>query len=265
LPLLLSIQVGLPQTYGDLIDESQLPPTAASPPETPPSPLLPRPAPWTTGFFKAPVDGPVWLGRTNLDGDAQADLVHHGGPDKAVLAYSAGHYPLWRQELGRPDLSYGGFGENLTIAGLTEANVCIGDAWQIGDSAIVEVSQPRQPCWKLSRFHALQSRPTPPAANPEHTPLAPYSSPLLSTLPARVLQTSRTGWYLRVLQEGLIQPRLPLTLLARPHPDWTVQRASRVMHADKSNPAAARSLASLPELAESWRLPLTRRANGPDA
>ena len=98
--VLSSIQIGKPASYGsrDAID--------------------PRDKPWTTGFFKAPVEGPVFAARTNLAGDGQADLENHGGIDKAVLAYSADHYPNWRIELGMPDLPHGAFGENLTIAGL---------------------------------------------------------------------------------------------------------------------------------------------------
>lgn len=105
---------------------------------------------WTTGFFKKPIDGPVFVGRTNLAGDGQADLKNHGGVDKAVLAYSADHYPKWRPELGLPDMPCGAFGENLTIAGLNERLVCIGDTFQIG-RVTFGVSQPRQPCWKLGR------------------------------------------------------------------------------------------------------------------
>src|SRR5690606_18685860 len=106
--------------------------------------------PWTTGFFKEPTLGPVWLGRTNLEGDGQADLVHHGGPDKAVLAYSADHYAAWREVLNNPALPFGAFGENFTIEGLKEADVCIGDTWKVGDEATIQLSQPRQPCWKLA-------------------------------------------------------------------------------------------------------------------
>src|SRR5262245_35397589 len=99
-PVLVSIQVGLPKSYGRAAAED------------------PMDRPWQTGFFKQPVDGPSWLGRTNLVGDGQADLVNHGGEDKAVLCYAASHYPEWRDELARPDLPYGAFGENFTIEGL---------------------------------------------------------------------------------------------------------------------------------------------------
>ena len=117
-PLLVSIQVGLPAVRGlpgsdDPMDQT-----------------------WTSGIVKAPVDGPVWLGRTNLAGDGQADLVNHGGLDKAVLSYAAAHYPGWRRELERPDLPHGAFGENFTVDGLTEDAVCIGDTYTLGDDVV---------------------------------------------------------------------------------------------------------------------------------
>ena len=98
-----SIQVGMPQSYGveDAVD--------------------PMDRPWTSGFVKLPVEGPVRVRRMGMEGDGQADLKNHGGVDKAVLGYSADHYQAWRTELDQSDFPYGAFGENLTIRGLTEA------------------------------------------------------------------------------------------------------------------------------------------------
>lgn len=216
-PLLLSIQVGQPRQYGRE--------GAADP--------LDRP--WTSSSFKEPVVGPVWLGKTNLAGDAQADLAHHGGPEKAVLAYAAAHYSHWRQRLDQPSLAPGALGENFTIDGLTEADVCIGDVWQVGE-AVVQVTQPRQPCWKIGRRFRIKS------------------------LPLEVQQTGRTGWYLRVLKEGIVAAGMPLVLRERLNPDWTVARANAVMHAEKADVQAARELAALPELSASWQRTLARRA-----
>lgn len=218
-PILRSIQVGLPQRFGT--------DGAADPMDRT----------WTTGFHKESVVGSVRLGRTNLDGDGQADLVHHGGLDKAVLAYCADHYAGWRQALNDPDLPFGAFGENFTVERLTEADVCIGDTWQVGDEAVVQASQPRQPCWKLARRWRIKS------------------------LALLVQQTGRTGWYFRVLSEGVVAAGMPLALLARPHPEWTVERANRVMHADKDDVAAALELAAIPLLSGNWRTTLSRRAN----
>jgi MOSC domain-containing protein YiiM len=184
--------------------------------------------PWQTGFYKEPVDGPRWLAQTNLAGDGQADLHNHGGPDKAVLAYAATHYPGWREQLARPDLPHGAFGENFTVEGLTEETVNIGDVYRLGD-ALVQVSQPRQPCWKLARRWRIKE------------------------LTALVEQTGRTGWYLRVLEEGEVEPGQPMTLLERPYPAWTVSRATRTMRTRTSDRAAAGELAGVKELAASWR------------
>ena len=161
---------------------------------------------WTTGFFKLPVQGPIFVGATNLAGDGQADLKNHGGIDKAVLAYSADHYRSWREELGLSSFPYGAFGENLTLAALTEDSVCIGDRFAIGPVKF-EVSQPRQPCWKLARRWRLNE------------------------LVGRVIATGRSGWYLRVLEEGYIEPEMRVTMLRAPQPGL-VNRSS------ESNPSS---------------------------
>jgi MOSC domain-containing protein YiiM len=218
-PLLVSIQVGLPRSYGQEGADD------------------PMDRPWTTGFFKQPVDGPRRLGRTNLDGDGQADLVNHGGEDKAVLCYAASHYLEWREALHRPDLPHGAFGENFTIEGQNEELVCVGDTYSLGE-AIVQVSQPRQPCWKLAWRWRIKE------------------------LTAYVERSGRTGWYIRVLQEGEVRAGLPLTLLDRPYPEWTVMRAGKVMRNRRKDPEAAGELAGVELLAASWREHLALAAAG---
>jgi MOSC domain-containing protein YiiM len=189
---------------------------------------------WTTGFYKSPISGPVFVGKTNLAGDGQADLVNHGGIDKAVLAYSAEHYSHWNGTLGLGDLPYGAFGENLTIRGQDENEVCIGDLWQAGEVRF-EVSQPRQPCWKLSRRWRIDD------------------------LARQVVENGRSGWYLRVLSEGQVESGVELTLLQRPNPNWAVARASHLMHHQKADLAGAAELASLPTLSKSWQRTLEQR------
>jgi len=184
--------------------------------------------PWTTGFFKEPVVGAVAFSSRGAAGDEQADRINHGGPDKAVLAYSAEHYPAWQSELGLTALPFGAFGENLTVAGLTEADVCIGDRWRAGEVEF-EVSQPRQPCWKLARRWRVKS------------------------LPAIVIQTGRTGWYLRVGKEGNLEAGAELELIDRPNPEWTIRRANEVMHFLKSAADSSLELAAVPGLSASWR------------
>lgn len=101
-----------------------------------------------TGIFKMPVEGKVRVRRLNLDGDEQADLTVHGGPDKAVYAYPVEQYEYWKKELPVRDLQWGSFGENLTTSGFDENSICIGDKLKIG-SALFVVTQPRMPCFKL--------------------------------------------------------------------------------------------------------------------
>jgi MOSC domain-containing protein YiiM len=157
---------------------------------------------WTSSIVKELINGPVRLGETNLAGDQQADLSVHGGPDKAVNVYSADHYPLWQAELNLPDFGYGAFGENLVVAGLTEDAVCIDDLYRVGE-ATVQVSQPRGPCWKIARRWRMKD------------------------LTARVDQTGRTGWYLRVLQPGFIEAGQTLELIERPYPEMTITKANQ--------------------------------------
>ena len=133
-----------------------------------------------TGIFKSPISGPVAVRRRNLAGDRQADLRVHGGLDKAVYAYPHEHYAHWQAELGRDDFSWGQFGENLTTEGLLENDVRIGDRYAIG-SCLLEVSQPRFPCYKLG---------------------------IRMNDPAFVKQffaSRRVGFYLRVIGEGTLE------------------------------------------------------------
>jgi MOSC domain-containing protein YiiM len=166
----------------------------------------PMDRPWRTSFYKEPVDGTRWLGTTNVEGDSQADQKNHGGPDKAVLAYSADHYAAWNTEMPDLHLGFGAFAENLDIAGLSEVTVCLGDSYAIGD-AVVQVSQARQPCWKISRRWRVLD------------------------FSVRVQRTGRTGWYLRVLQEGEIGAGLVVGVLAdgrdlKP-PDFNITRIDK--------------------------------------
>ncbi len=102
-----------------------------------------------TGIYKEPIAGRVQVHRLSLEGDKQAALLHHGGPDKAVYAYPSEHYPYWMKELSQQNLPWGAFGENFTTEGLDEKNVCIGDRFTVGTAEVV-VTQPRTPCYKLN-------------------------------------------------------------------------------------------------------------------
>jgi MOSC domain-containing protein YiiM len=133
-----------------------------------------------TAIYKAPVTGTVTVRRLNLDGDRQADLSVHGGPEKAVYVYPSEHYDYWRAELPGVPLPWGAFGENLTIEGLLESRVRIGDVLRIGSSEFV-VTQPRMPCYKLNvRFQ-----------KPD--------------MVKRFLRAGRSGFYLSVSKEGRLE------------------------------------------------------------
>lgn len=183
---------------------------------------------WTTAIVKETLVGPVYVGFNGICLDAQADRKNHGGADKAVLAYCRDHYPHWQSELNRPDFEAGSLGENLEIEHQSEADVCIGDTYRIGD-IVVQVSQPRQPCWKPAMLHNI----------PELTAL--------------MASTGRTGWYYRVLSDGIIESPAELQLLARPHPEWTVHRANRLVYQKVEPPSAKLELAALPELSIAWK------------
>ena len=183
---------------------------------------------WSSAFDKRPVSGPVMAGARGIEGDEVANTKHHGGIDKAVLCYSANHYARWNVEL--PDLSLGpgAFAENLTISGRSETNVCIGDRYQVGDCEI-EVSQPRQPCWKIARRWACK------------------------TLPKEVVQTGRTGWYVRVTKPGRMEAGDAVTLTEQPHPTWTIARINELMLAKNADSSLKAELVQIPLLAQAWK------------
>src|SRR3989454_6689168 len=154
-----------------------------------------------TGIFKQPVGGRVRVGKLNLDGDRQADLRVHGGPDQAVYAYPVEHYDYWRRELGR-ELPYGQFGENFTVLGMLEDEVRVGDVFQVGD-AQVQVTNPRVPCSKLA-FKMGSAR-----------------------FPKRFLKSGRLGYSLRVLVEGEVGAGDRIVLLRTDPQQMTIREVGR--------------------------------------
>jgi MOSC domain-containing protein YiiM len=211
-----SIQVGLPRTAGS------------------PGHADPMARPYTSAIWKEPVTGPVWLDFLGLRGDGQADRKHHGGPWRAVLMYSADHYPRWRAEWGRPDVGPGAFGENLTVEGLDEYTACLGDQYGFGE-ALLEVTSPRTPCHVLARRHGIKD------------------------LAVTVRANHRHGWYLRVLRPEWIAAGQSVELRARPHPEWTIARAADVKWHAEERPEEAGQLAACPTLIPEWREQLARQ------
>ncbi|WP_022729794.1 MOSC domain-containing protein [Fodinicurvata sediminis] len=190
-----------------------------------------------SGIDKQPVATSVEVGLEGLLGDHQGDRKNHGGPEKAIHHYPRDHYDWWLAHY--PDLALpldrpGRFGENISTRGLDESAVCIGDIVRLG-TAVVQVSQGRQPCWRLNaRFNE-------------------------KTMARRVQESARTGWYYRVLESGKVAPGDSLDLLERPARNWSLQRVLHVLYRDTLNREALSELAELSVLADSWRNLVHRR------
>ena len=182
---------------------------------------------------KLPVEHAVAVGPLGLAGDEQADRTVHGGIDKAIHHYPADHYAWWRAHLGDVPLlgAPGAFGENISTSGLDEQNVCLGDRFRLG-TALVEVSQARQPCWKLDHRFGTKG------------------------VMAQVVKTRRTGWYYRVLEPGQVRAGESLELMERPYPDWPLASLFALLIGGdaKDRPADLRALRDVPVLAETWKV-----------
>lgn len=199
------------------------------------SPDDPRPS----GIDKQPLDRAVAIHALGIDGDHQADTTVHGGPDKAIHHYPHDHYAWWGEELphARARLQRpGAFGENFSTSGWTEHDICQGDVIAVG-TAILQVSHGRQPCSKLnSRFE---------------TP----------DMVRRVTQSTRCGWYYRVLQTGIARRGDDLRIVERPLPDWTVARLFRVLFEPPVDAAQVEAALHLDSLAEAWKTRARKRLN----
>jgi MOSC domain-containing protein YiiM len=183
-----------------------------------------------SGFVKSSVSHRVEVTTLGLAGDEQADLAVHGGPEKAVYGYAMRHYPTWRVE--HPEharvLIPGGFGENLTIDGLAEDEVFVGDVHRIG-SALLQVCQPRQPCFKLA-LHFGDKR-----------------------LPKAMVKSGRAGWYYRVLEAGLLGAGEEVELVARPQPGFPLSRLIGIINHGEATSAEITAIAAMPEVASGLR------------
>jgi MOSC domain-containing protein YiiM len=201
---------------------------------------LPREAVWKgitvqTAIFKAPVAGPVTIGKLNLAGDQQADLSVHGGSEKAVYAYPAEHYDYWREQLPDVSLSWGGFGENLTPEGLREDTLCIGDLLRVG-SAVLQVTQPRMPCYKLElRFN-------------RHDMIK------------RFLVSGRSGFYFSVIEPGDVAAGSKIEMLERDREGVTVSDIVRLYLSQTSDAELLQRATHVSSLPENWRAHLLLKA-----
>lgn len=187
---------------------------------------------------KTAVNSSCVIDELGFSKDAQADLENHGGRDKAIHHYPADHYKTWISEGEIPKGTVpAAFGENISTFGLTEENLCIGDILKLG-SATVQISQGRQPCWKVS----------------EHT---------CNHKMAYLFQkTRRTGWYYRVLEQGGAGVGDTVALIERSQPDWTVARVTAGRLTRRISGSDAEFLATMPELADGWRAAFAKMASG---
>ncbi len=182
----------------------------------------------TTGIFKEPVTGRVILRTLSLDGDGQADLKNHGGLYKAAYAYSFEHYDYWKRELGRTDFPFGQFGENFTVEGMLDDDVHIGDVFRVG-GALVEITQPRVPCFKLGiRMEFPQ-------------------------FPKMFLSSCRVGFYLRVLEEGEVGSGDVLERVTSEPEPMTVREVCRLLYFDAKNLDGAKRALRMKALSPGWR------------
>ncbi|NID14516.1 MOSC domain-containing protein [Luteibacter yeojuensis] len=191
----------------------------------------------TSAIHKVPTNRRMRATRIGFADDSQADLKHHGGEEKAIHHYPFDHYAGWREEVGAaPVLERpGAFGENLSTSGLTERDVSVGDVFRIG-TATLQVSQGRQPCWKLNAHFQVED------------------------MASRVQTSGRTGWYYRVLEEGDVLPGATLERIDRATPEWTIERLWRTLYVDRHDRDSLEALANLSTLSEGWRQLAARRA-----
>ncbi|MFY9558145.1 MAG: MOSC domain-containing protein [Blastocatellia bacterium] len=181
-----------------------------------------------TGIFKQPVEGPIRLRKLNLDGDRQADLTVHGGHDKAVYAYPSEHYSYWRVELPGAVLPWGMFGENFTTEGLREDETHIGDQFRIG-SALVMVTQPRLPCYKLGLKFGRDD------------------------MVKLFLQSRRTGFYFSVLEEGELAPGDAIARVAADPAGVSVADITNLYVSRNPDPELIRRAVAVEALPANWR------------
>lgn len=198
-----------------------------------PKPLAYRSKFVQSAIFKEEVLYPIQVFLTNLAGDVQADTLHHGGPDKAVCAYAAENYAFFTEKIGQV-FPHGSFGENLTISGLREDAIMIGDIFSIGGCTL-QVSQPREPCYKIAARHNI------------------------AQLPVWIKQTGYTGYYFRVLKEGILQTGDSAILKERGAGGITVAEANAIMYSNDVTSEQISQLLNEKALSASWRKQLTKK------
>jgi MOSC domain-containing protein YiiM len=190
------------------------------------APLGPDAVP--SAFVKTPREGAVAVTPLGLQGDEQADPEAHGGPEKAIYAYAGAHFPAWAKLFPALAFTGGAMGENLTLAGLEEKDICVGDVHNIG-SSLLQVCQPRQPCFKFALRHGNKY------------------------LPKAMVKNGFAGWYYRVLQTGFVKAGDALSLCDRPNPDFPFTRLIEIIYHGKVTKNELQRMTEMPGLASQWR------------
>ncbi len=185
-----------------------------------------------TGIGKRPVSESLQLKKLGFDGDGVSDLKNHGGQDKAVCVYSLDHYPYWEEILGTK-LNPPAFGENLSVSHLKEEDVCLGDTFRLG-TAVVQISQPRQPCKTLAVLHGRND------------------------LVKLVVNSGYTGFYLRVLKEGIVEAGTTLVPIEKEYHQISVAFANHIYHHDRKNRTGIESILAVSTLSDSWKRDLQK-------
>lgn len=216
---LISIQVGRIKSYGDKESKEFLEKE------------------WESASVKEAVNGKVWVGKTGLSGDEVADKLHHGGVEKAVFANSYENYKEWCEFLGLDSIPFGALAENLTISGLHESSVCLGDIHKIG-SVVLQVSQPRKPCWKIAKRWN----------NKKFT--------------NEIYTTGLTGWYYRVLEEGFLETGDEVTVVSQDESNVSILDANMAF----ANPIKYRDILekilTISSIAPSYKASVEKRILG---
>lgn len=186
-----------------------------------------------TAFSKKSVTDSIWLSETGFNGDGQADIKNHGGLDKAILMYPYDHYAFWEEKY-KQKFDIPSFGENITIKGLTEEMVYIGDEFELGE-AVIQVSQTRQPCFKIAGFHDLKD------------------------ITAVVTQTGYVGYYFRVIKEGYVSYKDTLKPIKNYNGEFSIKKVHSLMFDDRQNKHAIKKLLQVDALANNVKVRLRKR------
>lgn len=188
---------------------------------------------YKSGYKKVKIEGKVKISKFGLINDEQADKKHHGGADKAILAYSLENYQNFKDEMNL-NLEFGSFGENFVISNLNEESVNLGDIYQIGE-ILVEITQTRQPCWKISKF-------------------------LNSEILKQVVKNNRTGWYFKVLKDGEIESGIEVKLKERKC-DISIFKSIEILHNPKEFKTLVEKIVNYPFVADSYKNDLLKKLN----